>query len=59
MQISPIIFDDLAFLSDFDVELTEKNLNEKIILLSICLFSKATEIRFLEYYKMNSQPKSN
>lgn len=38
-------------MGDFDVEINEKNLSEKIILLSICLFSKATEIRFLEYYK--------
>lgn len=54
MHLSPISYDEFSFYGDILYEISYKMLLEKIIFHSICYFTLATEIRFIELDKQKS-----
>ena len=54
MHLSPVSYEEFTFYGDISYEISEKMLLEKIIFESICCFTIATEIRFLELDKCNN-----
>lgn len=59
MHISPLSYDEFTFFGDFTYEISKNQIEEKIIYLSICYFTLATEIRFLEMEDLKKQQFTN
>jgi len=49
--MNTIIFEDFTYFGDIVYELSKRMLLEKVVYLSICYFTLATEIRFMELDK--------
>jgi hypothetical protein len=55
MHMNPINYDEFSFFGEVIYEISKKMLLEKVIYLSICLFTMATEIRFIELEKNKNE----
>lgn len=55
MHMNPINYDEFSFFGEVIYEISKKMLLEKVIYLSICLFTMATEIRFIELEKSKTE----
>lgn len=51
----PINFDEFCNFGDIIFEISKRQIIEKVIYLSICYFTLATEIRFAEIDKMKKK----
>lgn len=51
MHLEPLYYEDFSFLGDMLYEISKNMILEKVIYLSICYFTIATEIRFIEMEK--------
>ncbi|KRW98821.1 hypothetical protein PPERSA_10592 [Pseudocohnilembus persalinus] len=52
MHMNPVLYKDFTYFGDILYEISKRNILEKVIYLSICYFTIATEIRFLEIDKI-------
>ena len=55
MHMYPINFDEFCNFGDIIFEISKRQIIEKVIYLSICYFTLATEIRFAEIDKMKKK----
>lgn len=51
MHMNPIKYEEFNFAGDFNYEISKNKLLEKVIFESICFFTIATEMRFIEIEK--------
>ena len=51
MHLQPVYYEDFSFCGDIIYEISRNMMLEKVIYLSICYFTIATEMRFIEMEK--------
>lgn len=51
MHMTPLFYEDFSYFGDFSYEISKRMILEKVIYMSICYFTIATEIRFIEIEK--------
>jgi len=55
MHLQPVFYEDFSFCGDMVYEISKNMILEKIIYLSICYFTIATEMRFMEMEKIKAK----